>query len=170
MIVTKNKKMRTFIVALIVLVSITSCKKSSSGSPTNNNTNNTNSSVNTITATVSGVTEVHGSANGSYGVSSNTGNYIMEVASLSGTTTIQVHVSSPTPIANGTTFTNTVASQPVDFYYGAFATFFSPGTPDGIVTITTISATGVTGTFSGDVYDINGVKQTFTSGSFNVTF
>lgn len=81
--------------------------------------------------------------------------------------TIEVKVISPTAV-EAKTYTNTDADNPVYIFFGEYVT--SDSKPSGTVTITSISATNIKGTFSGDVYNASGDKKAITNGSFNVNF
>lgn len=144
--------------AAFSLFLFSSCKKSSTTPAADKNV---------ILATVDGTATKNIDAVASNGLSSFSGNYVLNVTSLSNyPNSIEVEVSSPSPIAKGT-YTNTVSSNPFFIFYGASVTNTTKGS--GTVTITSIDAANVQGTFSGDVYQ-GTVKKTITNGSFNVDF
>lgn len=123
---------------------------------------------NTIIATDNGTRTIYTSAGGSNGLSSFSGNYVLNLTSIVFyPNTIEIEVTSPTVI-EAKTYTNTASANPVYIFYGPYVTDDSK--VSGTVTITSITASNIKGTFSGDVYNANGDKKTLSDGSFNVNF
>lgn len=150
---------KIFIAPVLIMLLFTACKKSDT---------NTSPQENTIIATADGTKTIYTSAVGSNGLSSFSGNYVLNLTSvIFYPNTIEVEVASPTVI-EAKTYTNTDSDNPVYIFYGEYVTRDSK--PSGTVTITSISATNIKGTFSGDVYNVNGDKKAITDGSFNVNF
>ena len=148
-----------FFTPILFLVIFTACKKSDTA---------TSPQENTIIATTDGTKTVYTSAGGSNGLSSYSGNYVLNLTSIIFyPNTIEVEVTSTTVI-EAKTYTNTASTNPVYIFFGEYATDDSK--VSGTVTITSISATNIKGTFSGDVYKVSGEKKTITDGSFNVNF
>lgn len=157
--VAKFLMRKNFFLPLLFVLLFTACKKSDTPpSPMEN----------TIIATVDGTKTTYTSAGCSNGLSSFSGNYVLNLTSIAlYPNTIEVEVISPTVI-EAKTYTNTASTNPVYIFYGPSATDDSK--VSGTVTITSISATNIKGTFSGDVYGAAGEKKTISDGSFNVNF
>ncbi len=144
---------------LLLILLFTACKKSDTAKSTGENT---------IIATADGKATTYTSATGINGLSSFSGNYVLNLTSIIFyPNTIEVEVTSPTAI-EAKTYTNTASANPVYIFFGAYATDDSK--VSGTLTITSINATNIKGTFSGDVYNGSGDKKTISNGSFNVNF
>lgn len=142
---------------LFILASIgfifTSCKKDSSGP--------NNTSTNVIIETEGGVTSTHKGASAIYGLSSFSGNYVMNITSLdaAGKETIELIISSSDSLKVNKPYI------PLNILYGPYQ-FISDNA--GSVTITFLTATQVKGNFNGNVYDpVTGNTKHLTNGSFD---
>ena len=150
---------KSFFIPVLFILLFTGCKKSDTP---------TSPKENTIIATDGGTRTIYTSAGGSNGLSSFSGNYVLNLTSIVlYPNTIEIEVTSPS-IIEAKTYTNSVSTNPVYIFYGAYVTDDSK--VSGTVTITSISATNIKGTFSGDVYNANGDKKTLSDGSFNINF
>ena len=151
---------KIFFTPLLLILLFTACKKSDRAV--------TSPKENTIIATADGSTTTYTSAVGSNGLSSSSGNYVLNLTSvIFYPNTIEVEVTNSTAI-EAKTYSNTALSNPLYIFFGSYVTDDSKGS--GTVTITSISATNIKGTFSGDVYNVSGDKKTISDGSFNVSF
>ncbi len=131
----------------------TSCKK--------NSTDKGTAPANVIIETEGGVTTTHRNAEAIYGVSSFSGNYVMNITSLdaAGKETIELIISSADSLKANTPYV------PLNILYGPYQ---SNNGGSGTITITTLTATQVKGTFSGDVVSLStGVTRHLTNGSFD---
>jgi hypothetical protein len=129
---------------LFVGVLFASCKKSS----TTTNNNPTNTAVNTITATIKGVTTTWNDAIVTNGLGFYTGDYILTMASDDHfPNTIEVKVESPDSIQVKApqSFSNTTSANPDYILYGAYISYSNY--PSGTINITSFTAANIQGTF-----------------------
>ncbi|UAY53484.1 hypothetical protein [Ferruginibacter albus] len=152
--------MKKFLIPLTALLVFVSCKKDSNTNPPASGGNNT------ITETVNGVTTVHHYASAINGQSSFTGNYVMNIGSAENfPNTIELIISDPDNPIQAKTYTNTSGPIPLNIVYHEYSSAYNDNT--GTVTITSLTATHVKGTFSGTVTSSADTK-TLTNGSFDV--
>ncbi len=148
----------------LVLLSLASCKKSSTTNPPIIPT-----TKNVIIATEKGVTTTYTNASCIYGPSSLYSGYVMNITSLYNYPDgIELQISNYNgPVKVGTySDTSLTAGHLFIIYHGFYAT--NTRKPSNCtVTITSLDSTNVKGTFSGDIYN-DSLKTTITSGSFNV--
>jgi hypothetical protein len=157
---------------LFMGVLFASCKKDST---TNNNNNPPVGSVNTITATIKGVTTTWNDAIVTNGLGSFTGDYILTMASIDhypNTIEVKVESSDSIQVKAPQSFSNTTSANPDYILYGAYISYSNY--PSGTINITSFTAANIQGTFTNcTVYNAGGNindSVTIASGTFNVNF